>query len=349
VGIEHGEDYPALAVLPGLEGSTSFLAEPGPRPNQGSFGVVKVGNPERTERADELIKDGTPNTVPTTVKLRGPMFDLLGPTVEYSFQATSATKILVGAKRIENITAGDWIKITQRVPFAARLTAQPGNGGYVEALVGDEMSTTDDLFRRNSAGDLTDSTNIPRFIDVAPLPEYEVTLSQLQIPDPNAWQKFADRSAEPVERMIPAGPTDNGVVTSIFGLPPVPLPQSVAAYGQVSSLRTDAHSGMLTIDTKQVPVALGSMLSIESPTGLKATRFGGQPVFSSGIDAPKFNLTGEAKVVIEGKIITHPIWVQYTQNLILFWLSGGIAVIWASIRFAGKLLRENDSTQRNTT
>lgn len=344
IHVTHGERYPAASLIPGHGGETTIATAPPARPGEGGTADLEVANPARTEYAWQ----GDGETDGPDERFRGPAIDLIGPTVEFSFVAGEDTRMSVGKRALPDVAPGTEVRVTQRVAWSTRVMVQPASEQFAGDLAGEW--TTEGFVTEGPPEDASrlPSTSTGRFVDTGPLPPFAVTLSRLTAPSTQAWADFARRSArsgtDQVPPMLDANRWDEEyggteVLYGGYGLPPVNEPASVVAYGAITRLRTTAHAGSVVVGTTQTPVGPGAELSVSAPDGLTASTFTAEPVAALGGSSEELRLRGEADVEVAGEQLTHPWWARAADNFLGAWVTGSLAVLWASAVGLRQLLR----------
>jgi hypothetical protein len=310
VSVEQPLSNPYAALLPAAGGTTTFISEEAARSEWGGHVDISSSAPERGE-AEVRHRERSPEETQ-----RGPMIDLLGPTVRFTLSYTSRTRLWAAMKEVKPAQPGETLTIYLRTPFSLRLFSHPVQLDWQVDLPGS--------WRRNlegwKAGEIPrwemaqGQTGQGRFILNEPLPSYAVQLRHLSTPSRAAWRSFAGRSARRalIKPMLGEARMDRGhLITAEFALPPVsPRPQ-IGVFGQITDFNSSSVDGRAVIGPTAQSIPSGEELHFHSDGGVGAGIYHLSPLISSGQPTDRTAVAGDATVWIGGSVASHPDWFPW--------------------------------------
>lgn len=321
VDVRQPAEYPYAAVLPAARGSTVFSSTEASRAQWGGTVDISSSTPARSE-ADP--SEGC--TVPE-VGQRGPMFDVLGPTVRFSVPYTHRTRMWAALQEIPAATPGDELIISVTTPFAIRLIPHPVQREWQEALPRAWRQRLVSSIAESVRGESKAAGGIlaqDRFFLDEALPPYSVHLTHLQEPSRTQWSTFATMSSnrEQVRAMMAdtqMDPLDEAVWSySEYGLPPVePLPE-IGVFGKITNFDSTSVGGAAVIASHSQTVARGEEVHFESKEGIGAGFYKFTPLISSGQETTEASIAGTATVWIGGGLASHPAWIPWDLFGVIF-------------------------------
>lgn len=305
VHVRHGRRYPYAALLPAAGGPVEFDSASSSRPEFGSEMYVRAHAPAREGYSSTAEVDSESEyRARTDLTQRGPMVDVLGPVVRIGFSASADTDLYAAYERIEGIRPGEPVVVTLRTPDAIRLFPQPANRVWAEhqarawtTLEEEAAEGIDEAREYLKYGPAI----IGRLVDEDPTPPYSVHLSQLSVPPPERWRKFAEFSSRDgvVPQMLDNHRADPNDLPA-YQLPPVNPDVEVGVFGPLTELESSSMRGRVVTDGKNRAFGRGQTVTIESDQGLATGRYQMTPLVSAGLTTNRANAAGDAKVSIDG-------------------------------------------------
>jgi hypothetical protein len=318
VTVEQSRRNPYAALLPAANGVTSFDSEAGARADEGGLVQVHSDAPARSS-ADAIFNPnfhGTPD-----VQQRGPMIDVLGPTVHLRVEDATGASVQAGLRAIPGVRRGDSLDITLSTPFSVRLIPHPLELNWWADLPGQwgrlrrEAEHNHELREQASFGPEAQG----RFILSEALPPYSVRLANLRVPETRVWRRFAARSESKslIPPMLGSDPADrHGLVVSDYGLPPVTPVREIGVFGHVTKLTASSLSGTADVGSDSTPIGSGQRVEMRSHSGLSAGRFRLTPLISEGEPTEQADISGTGKLTLDGTLLTRISWLPWVLGAI---------------------------------
>jgi hypothetical protein len=302
---------PYAAVLPAAGGSTSFSSREASRENLNSSVDITSDAPARPEEADPSKGCTNPE-----VGQRGPMIDVLGPTVRFSVHRGARLRMWAAAEEIDDLMPGDSVSISVSTPFALRLIAHPVQREWQDALPQAWTRKAKQALTYGAYGHL--ATESPygqdRFFLKEALPPYELRMTNVQSPGRDDWAAFAKRSET------------NAVIPPMLGmtaldgpdtrweqhaLPPVPPRPEIGVFGRITRFDSTSVGGNAVVGSVSHPIVRGQELRFESDDGLGAGIYHFTPLVSSGQETAEASIFGSASVWVADSVVSHPNWLPW--------------------------------------
>ena len=311
VSIHQAQNNPYMAVLPAAGGSTTFTSHEAARAQWANTVDVSTTTPPRGI--------ASPKDAPSNPEIgqRGPMMDVLGPTVTLSVTDESQSRMWAGRREISGARPGEHILIYIETPFAVRLIPHPVQLDWESELA--EATSQEGFANLFSAGS-AEAKELPRGQGRVPLreslPSYTVRMSHIDPPDSEAWASFARRSKtlETIPEMM--GFTTLDPLPSMawhwsYGLPPVTSRPQIGVFGRITTFASTSVGGTAVIGSDPRAVPRGEKLHFDSDHGLEAGHYHFTPLISSGEETAKTSIYGDATIYIGGELASHPEWVPW--------------------------------------
>jgi hypothetical protein len=310
VNVGHGRRYPYAALLPAAGGPVEIDAMPGSRAEFGSSMRVRAAGPERGDAYDFFDERMTDKEYRwrTEYNQRGPMIDVLGPTVHFSIPATDDLKVFAAYRRIEGIRPDEPVSIKLRTPFALRLIPHPAKKRWTHSvshgwdrMLGEARQGDPDVKDAIRFG----PTLQGRFIETNPQTPYSLHVENIRVPPPAVWRRFARTSRRDgmVSAMLePIG----GGSSTIYQLPPVSDRVQVGVFGPLEKLESTVLRGQVLSEGESKPFGRGQEVSVSSDEGLATGRYQMTPLVSAGLPTDQANVAGEANVFIDSEPVNRP-------------------------------------------
>ena len=318
VHVDQPARNPYAALLPAAGGSTTFRSQSGPRAEWGGTVGISSRAPAR-DSADAIFR--TDDSGPELTQ-RGPMIDLIGPTIHFSVDAADM-QLWAGLKRVDGLQRGDSVDIALTTPFSVRLIPHPVQTAWA-ALIPREWARRVAIARTKDERDqlAKGPTGQGRLVETQPLPPYSIELADLAVPARQTWLGFAGRSAkkDTMDPMLSDDRVlDDGLVTTVYGVPPVSATPEIGVFGPITHYESDTVRGDLVTGSTSTPIARGQKLVLNSSHGVDAGKYRNTPLISSGSPTEQAAISGKAKVKVDGRPLTRPWWLPW-----LPWVLGAI-------------------------
>lgn len=324
VQVAHGERFPYAALLPASGGRTEFESEAGTRTEFGGSLNARATSPARDDDDDlfELKGKKTEEAYQARkdVNLRGPMVDLLGPTIRFQVERADDLEVYAGARRVTGFAQDDPVAVEVTTPFAVRLFPHPAPKPWMRDLATNWSHTLSEAKRGNRDAKEAAKTGQVfqgRHVQNREQPRYSLRLDDIAVPSPDRWTRFARRSANngSIDAML-ANIEEDGGYTTTYQLPPVNPETEVGVFGPVTRLDSTALSGEVAVQGQSERVGRGQRLVLESDKGVATGRYQMTPLISAGTRTSQADAAGDARVSIDGRAIT--------RLPIVPWLVGGV-------------------------
>jgi hypothetical protein len=326
VSVAQPRKNPYAAILPAAGGMTTFSSHEAARTQWGSHVDISINSPKRP--AAELEQ----RRLDPEVTQRGPMLDVLGPTVNFTLPYTKRTRMWAAGKPLMNAPPGGLLEVEVATPFALRLIPHPVQLEWQAAL----PTLGSPPVQRLSGLHAPDVSPLAaqRVPLKQSLPEYEVRVSNVESPDHGEWLAFATRSEnrERNHEMIPAmmgdswmDPMSSANPWNVYALPPVTKRQQIGVFGGIKNFKSTSVGGQVVVGSNSRPIPRGEKLEFISETGLSPGAYKMTPLVASGQETAKASIFGSAEVWIGGDLASHPDWFPWIPfSAILGAILGGI-------------------------
>jgi hypothetical protein len=337
IRVQQSPRYPYAALLPAANGATTFVSKDAARPGccgqlditstapaRGSLpsgpesksqaATTSAAPPEgEASEAEEAEEESAPE--PVDIAQRGPMVDVLGPSVSFEFEG-GRPLIWAGLEQVRLPSSASGFEVKIQTPFSVRLIPHPVRREWRDRLPTAFVTMFKQAARRKEIDFLKELTLGPRaqgrFLATESLPAYTVRLSELAVPSEVSWHSFESRSSANVsiKPFIGASKWDEEV-TAIYGLPPVSKLPEVGIFGPVGLFESDAVRGDLLSGGHITPVALGQSVKLSSTAGLDAGQYRFTPLVSAGVPGEEAQIAGSASAIVGGSPTTRGWWLPW--------------------------------------
>jgi len=292
VTVRQRRNDPYAAILPAAGGTTSFSPHEAPRAQWGNQMNVSTTAPERA--AVDLAK----GEEDAEILQRGPMVDVLGPSVDFIFRYTGRTRIWAASRPLTGARPGDRVVILVMTPYALRLIAHPAPREWRKTVLGSAMNR----YGHPQARD--------RILLSQSLPAYEVRLTGIDPPRPETWKAFADRAQKydlmsPMIKRTSLDPLEGpSYIPRRYGLPPVTSRTQIGVFGRIKEFKSTGVGGQAIVGTTPHAITRGQELKFSSKRGLISGAYLPTPLVSSGQETAQASIFGKAKVWIGGDLVS---------------------------------------------
>lgn len=312
-------------------------------PASSDEGSPETASQEQAQDVEELSSEDLSDLLEATQ--RGPLIDVLGPSVQFSTFHEPGNFVYVGRRRVRGLEGADEVHINVRTPYSVRLAAHPTTLEWETDLASSNDDRAADLSAQRSADGPASHADAPaiapefqsRNSHLNALPEYSVEMSDILVPSAKTWRRFYRESAldKPIKPFLfPSERLDLDMdFYTAYGLPPILEYPEVGVFGRVTRLESSALAGQVITGGKVVNVARGEQLTVKSSRGIQAGHLRYTPlVFSGRVDA-ETRVAGTASARLDGAPLTRAGWLDG--------LAGAIAAIGVGVAgsFAFALLR----------
>lgn len=337
-------DNPYAALLPAAGGSTTFTSRE-PARAQWDDSIEVATTAPRSGQADPLDGVADPET-----GQRGPMIDLLGRTVTFETTFDSETRMWAALREIHGAKPGDKVVIHVTTPFAVRLIPHPVQTDWEEEVTRNTSRRRISRFL-SSSGDAESPAGRARIFLRGSLPPFTLRMRNVKTPADWAWEEFARRSEadETITEMMPKtdlDPLPSEVWDWGYSLPPVTDRPQIGVFGKIEKFQSTSIAGSVVDGSEVRAIPRGQKVKFESEDGLGAGEYDLTPLVSSDQTTSETSIYGDAKVYLDGAVITHPGWMSWGRpaGTILTALLGAVLGVAASWWFG----RRRDPYDRET-
>ena len=320
VTVEQSQSNPYAALMPAANGITSFDSEAGARPDEGGSVQIHSSVPARPS-AYGIFRPHFHET--TAVAQRGPMIDVLGPTIHLRIENATGTTVRAGLRTVDGIKRHDSLDILLKTPYSIRLIPHPVQLGWWAKLPETWSHILHEAkYRQQSREQAAFGPEAQgRFVLAQPLPAYSVRLANVHVPEKQIWSRFAARSESKslIPPMLGSDSADRyGFLTLDYGLPPVTPAREIGVFGHITQLTANSLDGTAAIGSHLTSINSGQITQMHSQHGLSAGRYRLTPLVSEGEPTELAEVTGDGHLSVDSTVLTNISWLR--------WLLGAIAL-----------------------